>query len=531
LKPCHLPLFAVAAIGAAACSHAPVTTTADEPRFEPLEQCFAEPPAELESALDMDCGYVIVPEARDGHGGRTLKLGIMRLNSGHGTAHTPLFMLAGGPGQAQITNDMLLLFQPQLLGKVLDTRDVVLLEQRGTRNTNTWLDCPAGNSAAWAAHEQGLSEAEAYDLEYRILQECLARFEAQGVDLDNYNSVENAADVDAVRQALGYERILYYGASYGAQLGQHLMRDFPDSLEAVVLDGANSLSRRSWVEDRALDAQWGIDNLARLCQADPVCRDTYDIPALVEAALAVFDAGPIAYSYSDPADPALVVEGVLTAEDLAGLIYELQGSVYGAFGLPFLLADLAAGGVEQTREALGSIKGVKVIESRGATGGGMAMLMHAAMVCSDDPVRSVDEVITDGVGTYAALFGRMVGEEYTALCSLVNVEALPDSTDVNVHTDIPVLLLAGDLDVATPAFRSELVAEALPDGRLMVFPGRTHVQLGSVNRCAFDILGQFLADPAATLDTSCLQEARVLGFVMPDGTMSTEQSGVGAEAK
>jgi hypothetical protein len=117
-----------------------------------------------------------------------------------------------------------------------------------------------------------------------------------------------------------------------------------------------------------------------------------------------------------------------------------------------------------------------------------------------------------------------MGEEYTALCSLVNVEALPDSTDVNVHTDIPVLLLAGDLDVATPAFRSKLVAEALPDSRLLVFPGRTHVQLGSVNRCAFDILGQFLADPGAALDTSCLQEARVLGFVMPDGTMSREQA-------
>ena len=77
--------------------------------------------------------------------------------------------------------------------------------------------------------------------------------------------------MNAVREALGYDQIIYYGASYGSQLGQHVMRDFPEILEAVVLDGANSLSRKSWVEDRALDAQWGLDNLTALCEADEKC--------------------------------------------------------------------------------------------------------------------------------------------------------------------------------------------------------------------------------------------------------------------
>ena len=57
--------------------------------------------------------------------------------------------------------------------------------------------------------------------------------------------MENAADVNAVREALGYDRIIYYGASYGSQLGQHVMRDFPEILEAVVLDGAEALSARA----------------------------------------------------------------------------------------------------------------------------------------------------------------------------------------------------------------------------------------------------------------------------------------------
>ena len=76
--------------------------------------------------------------------------------------------------------------------------------------------------------------------------------------------------------------------------------------------------------------------------------------------------------------------------------------------------------------------------------------MHMAMVCSDDPVKSVDEVKLDGAGRYATLFGQAGAAEYIQFCSLIGREELPDSTDVDVTTDVPTLLLSGDLDVATP---------------------------------------------------------------------------------
>jgi pimeloyl-ACP methyl ester carboxylesterase len=146
--------------------------------------------------------------------------------------------------------------------------------------------------------------------------------------------------------------------------------------------------------------------------------------------------------------------------------------------------------------------------------------MHFAMVCSDDPVHSVDDVITDGAGEYAALFGMNVAEEYAALCSLLDVQELPDSTDVNVAVDVPTLLLSGDLDVQTPTFRSQIVADALPNGRMLVFPGQTHVQIASINTCAMKIMSQFVLDPAAELDTSCMDDDPALGFVLPDGSTS-----------
>lgn len=492
------------------------------PRFEPQVECFAQPPDDLAVEFDIDCGYVVVPEFHRGASSRELKLGVTRLNSGQGTAAAPLFMLAGGPGQTHISPDLYRLLQPELLGGILAARDIVILEQRGTQYTDTFLDCPAMSTATWDAYTQGLRGEEAAAFGATVLQACIDDFKVQGVDFDAYNSVENAADVNAVREALGYDKIMYYGASYGAQLGQHVMRDFPDILEAVVLDGAEGLSRKSWVENRALDAQWGIDNLTALCAADAKCAAAYDIPALVDAALALFDAGPLPYTYTDPTDPTLTITGEVTVDDMVGLIYGQQGDRIGAMSLPAILAQLTAGGSELVAETLGGIKASNLLASRTATKSPMAMLMHMAMVCSDDPVKAVDEVKLDGVGRYATLFGQAGAAEYVQLCSLIDVAELPDATDVDVTTNVPTLLLGGDLDVATPTFRSQEVADALPNATLVVFPGRTHVQIAGVNTCAAQVMTQFVLDPTAPLDTSCTAESPLLGFVLPDGTMSRE---------
>ena len=95
--------------------------------------------------------------------------------------------------------------------------------------------------------------------------------------------------------------------------------------------------------------------------------------------------------------------------------------------------------------------------------------MHFAMVCSDDPVNSVDDVIVEGVGEYARIVGQQVADTYTFMCPLLDVQELPDKTDENVTLDVPTLLLAGDLDISTPSFRTQLVADALPNDTFIIF--------------------------------------------------------------
>jgi pimeloyl-ACP methyl ester carboxylesterase len=517
----RLPSAAALLAAAAGAAQAAVAVPANAIALEPVVPCFVAPPKGMAFDGKFDCGYIVLPENASAPAGRRVKLGFLRLQARSAAKAPPVFMLAGGPGQSLIQPLSFGLFAAPMLGPLLDDRDVVILDQRGTAHTRPHLDCPEVYGLAWRSYEQGLREDAAAALQRRVLQRCIEGFRAQGVDLATYNSLAIAADVDAARRALGYGRIVLYGASFGAQIAQHAMRDFPGMLDAVILDGTNSLSRRSWVEDRALDIEFSMKHLDALCREDARCRQAYDLPALVERAIALFDAGPINASFKDPKQPGVKLPIELRRSDLLTTIYGMQGDKIGVMSLPALLDGLVRDGRASMAATLGPLKGGQLLAQRGATAGGMAIVMHLAVVCSDDPVRSVDELVTQGVRSrYALLTGQMFAQEMVGLCATIAVPELPASTDVDVTTDVPTLILSGGLDAATPTFRSEVVAKALPRATLVVFPAGTHVQLGAVNLCAARIMTAFVRAPGAPLPLACVKESRFPGFVLRDGTTS-----------
>jgi pimeloyl-ACP methyl ester carboxylesterase len=486
------------------------------------ETCFFAQPDD--PALPVpECGYVVVPQSPDAPEGPLVRLGFMRLNARTAEPEAPLFMLAGGPGNTLIRPEFLMLFANGFLGPILNDRDVVILEQRGGPNSLPVLDCPGLYGFPWVAHVRGLDSQQELEASRSLLRDCVAGARSAGIDLAQYNSLRMAQDVDLARQALGYPQIVFYGGSYGAQLGQHVMRDYPESLEAVILDGTSSLSRRSWVQDRVRDLDTATDKLAALCAADAECARAYDVRAMIAAAMDLFREGPIAATYVDPADPAVRIDLTLKGEDLAGLIFGFQTGQIAIRSLPAVLHALLEDGKTSAAAILGGVEGAAIVASRGKTTGDMATLMHMAVVCSDDPVRSVDDLnIEPGASAYAIAYGKSVVEEYLEFCQAVDVPALPDKVHQDVTADVPTLILAGNLDARTPVFRSEIVARSLPQVRMVVFPEGTHVQLGEINFCAGEILQAFLADPEKAVDTGCIAEMPRRGFVLPDGTNSVE---------
>jgi len=499
-----------------------LAATSPGAELETLAKCFVQAPQDLNLKLDMDCGYVSVPAFHQQPDSPTIKLGYMRLKSDNDEGNSPLFILTGGPGQSLINAETFSLFQPELLGKVLRERDIVLMDQRGTEHTLPYLNCAEAEQLPWRQTSENWTMEQSRQQALQATGRCITKFEAEGVDFSAYNSVENAADINDVRLALGYPKIIYYGASYGTLLGQHLMRDYPQILESVILDGTDALSRKSWVEDRAQDAQAGIDQLGKLCEADRKCSQAYDIPALIEATIALFDDGPLSFEYIDTENPDNNLQVEITLSDMIEFIYGRQASTIGIFSLPALLDKLAAGGRDLTTELLGTRKAQRAISSRSANHGSMARLMHLAVVCAEDPVNSIEDIDLHEVGRFPTELAKGMAQTYIDACKRINVKRLPDSMNENVSADIPTLVLSGKLDVATPVFRSQEVVNGLPNARHVIFPRGTHVQLSSINLCATDITRQFISNPAAILDISCTENIPPMGFVLPDGSMSIE---------
>ena len=490
----------------------------ETPRVVELPECYVELPETIAENSGADCGYVTVPENRSGDTDAKIDLAYMRIRAADPIGAPPLFMLAGGPGNTMIQEGTLLLFQPELIGPVLRNRDVVLLEQRGTFRSKPALTCPEMRDATEEALVSRLDSEAAEQLAIAAFRACKDRHIADGIDLASYNTAESAADVDDARAALGYDRFIFYGASYATLLGQFVMRQFPDSLEAVILDGVETPATKSWTEDRAKRAQWGLDRMTELCALQAECAAAFDIPAIVEEAFGVLEEDPVTVSVAlpDGAPATGEVDATVRPEALAATIYGLQTSKYGVGAVPSFLLQQISEGRDAIAQGLAEQALNQTIASLADDESGMTFLMHLAMVCSDDPPGPQDDAADTAMTSYARSFGKSVIQQYDALCDVIAVPELSDESDEIVRSDIPVLALTGGLDVQTPAFLAADAISAMPNATQVIFPSGFHVQIANLNRCAMSVFLSFIEDPAAKPDASCAEGEADLLFVLPE---------------
>jgi len=207
------------------------TTRAQEtgklvPRFEPTT-C----PDDLASLPDFRCGYLVVPEDHQQPLDKTIRL-MVAIARSKATAPEPdpVVLLVGGPGGRAVGSKGTSLLE----STIRERRDIVYLDQRGTGRSEPSLACPeldSMNSEAVTRRDEGLLQ-----LYIENMRACRDRLTASGINLKAYTSAQNAADVDALRQALGYTQINLWGTSYGTRLGLTIIRDFPTGIRSAILD-------------------------------------------------------------------------------------------------------------------------------------------------------------------------------------------------------------------------------------------------------------------------------------------------------
>jgi pimeloyl-ACP methyl ester carboxylesterase len=485
------------------------TRSSELPRYEAIEECFTE----IDIDLDYECGYVTVPAFYDGRNDSEIRLAVYRIfATGEGTEEAPIFFLEGGPGASMKTllsvNNYLLTQDDSgsdpatPLSKVLENHDLVMMSQRGTEFSQpAMLTCPDSNDFELIGILKNLSEAEEAELRAVAYQSCIDEYADQGIDLNAYNNYANADDVNAVRQALGYDQIIVYGTSYGAQLAQFVMQRHPEILAAAILDGANALSKVEWEQDNGVVAEEAIRRFLAMCAADQPCASSYEDPqGLLDAAIEKIQAAPLQLDYY-----SIEVEDDVSIEiDLGEFSYAMELMANHPSWkrlIPFVLDDIVNGDAQIFADLF---LAQSISESEKDS---FPVLMHLAMVCSDDPPQAEISFDQSDESMFASSAEQTNATWYADGCAAVDVEPLGPETDIDVTADIPTLLFSGGFDLRTPPFRNQEVADHLPNSRVITFEYGEHIQYVTYAACVGEITHEFVSDPSAldSIDASCTE--------------------------
>jgi pimeloyl-ACP methyl ester carboxylesterase len=413
------------------------TTTAAQPAPAPA------PPARLAGSHpcpdvpDFVCSSLVVP--LDHSGGTP---GQLRLHVAVGeNADAPkgvLVDLTGGPGQGGVA------FIPrarQRLRPLLRDYRLVMLDQRGTGAGA--LRCPALQRAMGTSDltvpPPGTVEACAQTLGSR------RRF---------YSTADTVADLDALRVALGADKLTLDGVSYGTFVAERYAIAHPDRVARLVLD--------SVVPAAGLDALEvdGMHETARVLRL--VCR-----------------------AQRCPGDPAADLAAVVRARhDGPELDDTLVAMSVGAPAFPGVVAALREARAGHPRHLDGIVRAVR--RAQRAPAAFLSQGLHAATLCTDvrapwgpptTPLAGREAALQRAAArTDPAPYDRatVVGNGFAQTCLRwppTPAPAPPPSGDL---PPVPTLLLAGDHDLSTPLPWAREQAAHTPQGKLVVVRGAGH---------------------------------------------------------
>jgi pimeloyl-ACP methyl ester carboxylesterase len=439
-----------------------------------------------ELTKDALCGRYEVYEDRVKKSGRKIMLNLLVLPAmADKPSPEPIFYLQGGPGGAATTvagaSFMMLLHR---------TRDVVLVDQRGTGKSNP-LYC---NLRGDAADMRG-AFVEGYATE--AVRACRTELE-KNADLRLYTTTIAMADLDDVRAALGYGKINVYGGSYGSTAALSYLNFYPQHVRTVTIQGVAP-------PDSPLPLAFGkgvenaINRLIDDCAAEEKCKAAF--PELRQdwtTVVANLSKGPVTFDALNPYTQQKQ-QVTMTREGFAELIRLVLYNPTVMSLLPAAIHEMSQGDYSHFA--------FYAYQIRHALDLAIARGMQLSVICVEDiPFLKEADIQSAMGGTF---YGSDKAHAYIRACEQWPRGQMLARFRQPIKSDVPVLMLSGELDPVTPPYLATPLLRWLPNGRQVIMHNATH----NLYECQEKLAREFIERGTATgLDTACVAGIKRLPF-------------------
>lgn len=434
------------------------------------------------------CGKIAVPVDYGKPDGAQINLALIRFPA-RGDKIGSLIINPGGPGESGIEAAASLV--EGLPAEVRQRFDLVGFDPRGVGSSTPalWCNSDEDNDRLRADPQvdyspEGVARIEGVTKEF--IQRCIDKM---GNDfLANVGTASVAKDLDALRAAVGDEKLNYLGYSYGTRIGAAYAEAYPNNVRTMVLDGAvdpNADPIQADI-DQAEAFQKAFNDYAADCAKDADCPLGTDPTKAVAV-------------YRDLVDP--LVDKPMKTKDPRGLSYgdAIIGTVMALYS-PNLWRHLTQGLSEMTTGRGDTMLALADMYMRRDPQGRYTNATDAriAVNCVDQPpITDREKVVEEDrrlreVAPFMS-YGEFTGHAPLGTCAFWPVPPTSQPHTVSAPGLPPVLVISSTGDPATPYQAGVDLAKQL-GGALLTFKGTQHTVAFQGEQCVDDYVAAYLVD-------------------------------------
>lgn len=447
------------------------------------------------AGVSVECGWLSVPENRARpENGREVRLHVAIFRSTRpNPPPDPIVYLEGGPGVDALERLPLvfdLWFRP-----FLANRDFILYDQRGAGYSTPSLACPELTQLSFDMLPMDIRVDESSRLWKEAALKCHARLVAEGIDLKQYNTLTNAADLEDLRLALGYEQWNLLGSSYGTRLALTAMREYPQGIRSVVLDSTRPPQINE--SQTPADAERAFQTLFRGCAADPICNAAYpDLERVFYDLVKQLNTKPVTLPGVDPFTER-TYQVLINGDTMISTLFQAMYSTEIIPLLPRAIYDAARKGEFDLW--------VRLIMNNVSQSDYFSYGVMYSARCYDEILFETREDMVRADEAFPHQQDVFDMASFWDICDAWGVGSAPPVENQPVRSAIPALILAGTYDPATPPEDGKEAAATLRNSFFLEFPASGH---GVVldGGCPLSITFAFLNNPQRKPDTTCMAQ-------------------------